>query len=504
MPSFTKSFNKTVNIIPYFIIALGCLLRLSLFLQNRSMIVDEANVARNIYERGFHTLLLPLNYQQFAPPGFLWALKFFTNTFGYSEYAFRLYPVLCSICSLILLYYILKHSLKTQVSWYALLLFATGLFFIRYATEVKQYSSDIMIALSLLLLALKFNLKNVSFPKFILLFGIAGSIAVWCSMPSIFILSALGAYYFYLALRDKSWKEMLSIICIVAIWIGQFLIYYNVLLKSQIHSDYLQTWHSIYFPALIPITTAERVHSLSLYGDVFSCLGGDTTLAITFNLLLFFAGLIYLLIKDLAKGILLITPIICLYVAAGIHQFTLLPRVVLFIMPIVLIIMTIGLQQLFNIKFAAIKIILTAIAVICFINFNEMKYLFKPFEVEDFKGGLNIVQQQNIKGSHFHISFLLNPVYIYYLDISPQKKQWTDLANADILSWDTNYDSLAQTFSTKDAVIYTWLDDDDLNKELASFRKYAKQDGILCFTGGKVYLFTRLTHTDSISYMHAL
>src|SRR5690606_20568037 len=81
------------------LIAIGIILRLYVYFQNRNLIIDEANVARNIAERGFAALALPLDYAQYAPPVFLWITKFFTMLFGMGEMALRLYPLLCGIAS---------------------------------------------------------------------------------------------------------------------------------------------------------------------------------------------------------------------------------------------------------------------------------------------------------------------------------------------------------------------------------------------------------------------
>src|ERR1700748_715444 len=84
------------------IIIVGVVLRLIYYFQNRCLFIDEANIARNIYERSLEGLAKPLNYEQYAPPLFLWIIKISTLLFGCSEFAFRLFPLLCGIASLFL------------------------------------------------------------------------------------------------------------------------------------------------------------------------------------------------------------------------------------------------------------------------------------------------------------------------------------------------------------------------------------------------------------------
>lgn len=49
----------------------GIILRLHVYLSNRSLIIDEANLARNVVEGNWLQFLQPLKYEQYAPPIFL-------------------------------------------------------------------------------------------------------------------------------------------------------------------------------------------------------------------------------------------------------------------------------------------------------------------------------------------------------------------------------------------------------------------------------------------------
>ena len=74
--------EKIYKWLAYAAILLGIIIRVSVYLQNRNLFIDEANVARNIYERGFADLATPLSYEQYAPPIFLWIVKFITVFMG--------------------------------------------------------------------------------------------------------------------------------------------------------------------------------------------------------------------------------------------------------------------------------------------------------------------------------------------------------------------------------------------------------------------------------------
>ncbi len=85
--------NKLLMIIILF----GIILRLGQYLFNRSLWLDESYLTLNIINKSFSQLLLPLDYDQAAPIGFLIVEKVIVGIFGNNEYALRLFPLLSGI-----------------------------------------------------------------------------------------------------------------------------------------------------------------------------------------------------------------------------------------------------------------------------------------------------------------------------------------------------------------------------------------------------------------------
>ena len=95
---------------------------------------------------------------------------------------------------------------------------------IRYSTEVKQYSTDAVICLALVYLAILFknkewNLKNSLIWMFI------GSISIWSSMSSIFILASVGFAFLYQSFKNKRTFPV-WLVATGAVWLGNFGIYF--------------------------------------------------------------------------------------------------------------------------------------------------------------------------------------------------------------------------------------------------------------------------------------
>ncbi len=86
------------------ILALGIVLRLVSFVTDPSLRLDEVRIALNVATRSFGQLLPPLDYQQSAPPLFLWVEKALTVLFGLSDSTLRLFPLAAGVSLLLLTY----------------------------------------------------------------------------------------------------------------------------------------------------------------------------------------------------------------------------------------------------------------------------------------------------------------------------------------------------------------------------------------------------------------
>jgi hypothetical protein len=135
-------------------IALGVALRLDLFLVNRALTLDEAALSRNLLERSWIGILRPLAFAQVAPPAFLLVQKGATVLFGASEYALRLFPLLCGIASVWLAWLVARRIVSYGAAIIATLLVAMGNLLVDYSVNVKQYPVDVAATLLIVLLTL--------------------------------------------------------------------------------------------------------------------------------------------------------------------------------------------------------------------------------------------------------------------------------------------------------------------------------------------------------------
>lgn len=451
--------NKTDKLlfwIAVFIMAAGILARLVILLQNRNLIIDECNIARNIYERGFVGLCHPLSYDQYAPPVFLWMLKLFTGIFGMGEQVLRLYSFLTSIGAIIFLYLVLKELTSLRSLWYPLALFVVGQVMIRYSTEAKQYMPDVFITLLLIWLALKVSIRDMPAYKFLALWFFIGSAVIWSSMPAVFMLAGVGLYYGYIAIQHKKYKKVALVVAISLLWLLQFLFYYKTILQPQIASSYLQQFHKEYFLYALPLHLSQWLHNYNVLAAILGAAADYHTLAMVFNILLLFLAIMVLLNKQRAVGILIITPLIAVVIAAMAHQFSLIPRVALFVTPLLLVLIGYGFELFMTVRFLVWRLMMVVIAFICIVNQNSVpKMIGSHFSTEDFTAGLRFFKEQNISGDRLYIHVGSVPAWIYYTQISPDRAKWAGFRDAQPLAWNVNYDSLATNAVGKRGLIFT-------------------------------------------------
>ena len=226
----------------------GFVLRLRPYLANRSLWLDEAMLANNILSRSFAGLTQQLSNDQGAPIGFLFLQKTVTLLLGDSEYALRLLPFLAGCLSLVLMFLLVRKVASPFAGGLALALFAASTALIYYSSEVKQYSSDVAIALALVLLFLKYECTEIK-PWDAFLLSFAGVVAVWFSHPALFILGGLGLALFIFALRSKDTRRLIILLVVALAWgLSLAALYFINLRQLASHQFFLDFWREGFLP----------------------------------------------------------------------------------------------------------------------------------------------------------------------------------------------------------------------------------------------------------------
>jgi 4-amino-4-deoxy-L-arabinose transferase-like glycosyltransferase len=318
-------------------VLLGVLIRLIQYLSNRSLWSDEAMVALNIVNRSYSELLRPLDYNQAAPPGFLWIEKLAVEIFGNNEYALRLFPFLCGLISLFAFYRLAIRYASAIAAPIAIVLFASLKYVVYYTTEVKQYSSDVMVALLLCLLLIPLR-QQVLKSKQLLLLAVLGAVFIWFSHPSVLVMAGIEVGYWLITSNQQRVKLIINRLPMYLAWLASFASLYLFSIHGTLENEHLvSSWEERY-----PESLLDFVWLYKAFDRFFSNPLGFTQITDTIALFAFIVGCIALYRRNKPILLAMIAPIITTIIAAYLHQYPFRQRLALFLAPFAIILIAEG------------------------------------------------------------------------------------------------------------------------------------------------------------------
>jgi hypothetical protein len=212
---------------------------------------------------------------------------------------------------------------------------------------VKQYSSDVAIALLLYALTLNiYSQRNPSLP-YIFLYGIVGAIAIWFSNPSVFVLAGIGLGLLLMRVSRKEWSGIGRLLTIFSIWALSFIIFYIYtvfpLSKSGVVNAMQQMWKSSFMP-FPPLSLSDFEWYIDKFFGIFSnpvgiFFSGVASLA-------FVAGCISLFARNKEGVFILLLPVAITLVASGFHIYPFTDRFLLFLVPSFLLLIAEGAEYI--------------------------------------------------------------------------------------------------------------------------------------------------------------
>jgi 4-amino-4-deoxy-L-arabinose transferase-like glycosyltransferase len=481
--SFEQRLDKLFNILIWVIISVGIALRITVYFQNRTLIIDEVNIARNLHERGYFELLKPLKYEQYAPPVFLWIEKLSTQLFGFGELGMKLYPLITGIAALFLLRKVLLKLMPARAAWLPVLLMAVTYYYIVYSTSVKQYMPDAMITLILVWLTLTYDITTTKRSKFIAIWVVAGSLAVWSSMPSVFVLAGVGCYYGWVSMRNK-WQGFSALCISVAAWVLNFAAYYFFILKSQVGLKNLQDYHAKYFLFAWPDDAQEWQHNKLRIREVIQSMGGYNYYYYCIYGSLLLIGMIALFTKRTQLFLLLIVPFGLTLIAAAFNQFSLIERVILFMMPLLLIAFGYGFALLMKIRYLVVQLMSIVLGILIVQHYNEFKFFREPMPSAEITKGFDYILRSGVGPADMFIHHASRPTYIYYTSMHPRNEAHRKLVGARELDWDDNYGSIMRFYKGQKAYfLFTGgMDAEETAKRNAELANSIQVDSFKAFT----------------------
>ena len=314
----------------------GASLRLWQYGANVSLWVDELALVRGILAADLRELLTTqLLHNQVAPKGFLLVEKLAVSALGPSEYALRLFPLVCSLVALVAFVRLSTRLLTGAGPLVASTLFAATPALVASGSLAKQYSADVCVAVLLWQLAYGLSTRTVT-PRRAALFG---SLLVWFSSPAALMTAALGAALLAWPGTGSDGKDRRrSLVPVLACWWLSSLAATAATFATTTHAtrDYMQWFWSGGFAPLSPTVFVKtlwplaRVSSMFGPGQTFAGMGYPAPAAYAALALL---GLALLWLRDKRKAALLSAPLLFTLAAAASKQYPFSDRLVLFLLP---------------------------------------------------------------------------------------------------------------------------------------------------------------------------
>ena len=330
-------------------IACGILFRVADYLNDRGMWDDETYLGGNVVGVPAFAFGRPLTNDQIAAPGFLVVARLASRVLGGSTLGLRLIPLLCGISALFALAEVARRAISPRAVPVALALAAVSDDLIYYATEFKQYSSDLLIACGCLLLAIDLDRRPLT-PLRLVVASLLGSLALWCSHPSSFVLAGAGLWLAIGAAFSRRWRRLGSLAILGAAWGVNFAGCYRLSRRMLGASPLMWDWWDFAFLRIPPRSLAEARQLFWQIANVFTNpLGIVTPLSPVVGglagLSLFLIGLISLAQARRWSVLAFLTaPILLALFASSLHRYPFHGRVILFLIPCLLLPLAEGLD----------------------------------------------------------------------------------------------------------------------------------------------------------------
>ena len=374
----------------WYFLVLGIAVRLVRYLVIYPVWHDEAFLAVNFWDRSFVDLLRPLEYGQIAPWLFLAIERTAVLSLGYSELALRLFPTVCSVLSLLLLWHVTGRLWRGTPQLLTVAVFAVAFYPIRHGAEIKPYASDLLAALILLALAVE-CLRSLQDSRWWWALTAVVPWLVALSYPAVFVAGAVSLALGPSALRSEQRRLRLACIAYNLVLVASFLtgyFSYGVVQANAMRDQYRNGCWAEAFPPLdrpwaVPFWLLD-VHA----GTMMAYPVGDRHGGSIVTLLCVLAGSLWLYRRNHKQLLALLTAPLGLGLIAaflGRYPYGGAPRTMLYAAPSICLLMGLGLTAAISriprhgLRRLALPFILASLALIG--SWMMVRDLRKPYRV---------------------------------------------------------------------------------------------------------------------------
>lgn len=261
-----NNIKKTADIAGLFVILAGLGVSVHMNCVGRSLWLDEAMLAYSFSKRSLFGLTSGVfEWDQSAPVLYLYLVKLLTVLFGNTEFVLRSFSIFAYVAVLFLSGYVAKRLFGIKYPILASAFLANMNFILKYSNEFKQYLSEGIWVLLVLVLYYLYKEKGLAFWKMAAGF----MVFIWGANPACFFIGGVLLYEFVDGLVKKDRLRVRNSI-LTGIGVGvSFVIYYFYWLRGIALSGSMQSyWENASFP-LFPKSIEDLQMARAMVYEIF-------------------------------------------------------------------------------------------------------------------------------------------------------------------------------------------------------------------------------------------
>jgi hypothetical protein len=313
-----------------------------------------------------------------------------------------------------------RSLLRPAASVLATLLFAVAAGPIYYASEVKQYSGDLVAALILLLLAPNLLTARLTRRRGAAV-ALGGVAAILISHPSVFVAGtvALVATARWAIRRERPGAWALTVL---ASWISASGLVIALSLRGARHLESLAgAGSSVY---VHPLASGDRLQWLrSLVGSFNRLLGFSSSMHLRYVfwgiLILMLVGAATLAVRRPLHAAFLIGPSVLMTIASAAHKYPIFDRTLLFLVPGAAIFVAEGAAALVAlispVALRRTSAVALAVGIVVLPTIKAAKYLVHPQKREEIRPTLSYLRAHWQPGDTLYVSYQSQFAMRYYI-----------------------------------------------------------------------------------------
>ncbi len=244
-PPFARLSRLWTVVVPVLLVILSAAIRVRQWSVGRSLWLDEALIGESIVSRGYLDLVTePLLHNQAAPVLWLWLERLSVDVFGADERALRLTPLLAGVAIPVLTWLVARKLLPAVLTPVPVAITALSPSLVYYANELKQYSTDVVVVLVLVLLAV----SGPAGTKRALRLGVAGGVLLWLSHAAVLALAGMSLVLVLRSAVARQWRAAAVTIAALSPWLGSLVVAYVLVLADLRRISVLKEYWAYTFP----------------------------------------------------------------------------------------------------------------------------------------------------------------------------------------------------------------------------------------------------------------